>query len=483
MEPGGAGLDELPLTEAIRGEGTGHRTPRHVGRGGRSEPAVFLLRYQRLVIAGDLLAAVLACLLVTLPLDDVSLVLTCALPPAWVTVVAVRGGYERVFLGNGPEEYRRVLSAGVFLFGAAAVLAFALRSETARPYVFLAVPVMTGLGVLVRWRLRCWIAGLRAQGQALQRVLVVGRSGAVVAAIEELDREPEHGLVPVGACVPFVGVEVSHLHDVPVVGDPGRVLEAVEDTGAHVVAVVSHPDLSGQALRKLSWALDERGVQLVVSPGIVEVAGPLVSVHPVAGLGLLRLHRPQADGPRLLGKEVFDRVTAIGLTVVLSPLLLALALAVRLTSRGPVLHRQRRVGAAGCEFTVVSFRCTVIDPERRRADLLAASRGRGVLFKLSRDPLVTPVGRLLRRWSLDGLPQLLNVVRGEMSLVGPRPEAPGQGAPPLKPGLTGLPQAAESSREESMRLGLRYLDNWSMALDLSILWRTLRAVVRGAGAY
>jgi exopolysaccharide biosynthesis polyprenyl glycosylphosphotransferase len=273
------------------------------------------------------------------------------------------------------------------------------------------------------------------------------------------------------------------------------VLQAVAETGAHVVAIVSHPDLSGQALQRLSWALEERDVELIVSPGIIEVAGPRLSIRPVAGLSLLHLERPSVRGGRMLGKVVFDRMVGLLLLTLTAPLLLALAVAVRATSRGPALFRQTRVGVEGREFVMLKFRSMVVDADAKRAALMTLNEGNGVLFKLRKDPRITRIGGILRRFSLDELPQLVNVVRGDMSLVGPRPPLPEEVAGyssdasrrlKVRPGLTGLWQVSGRSDltwEESLKLDLRYTDNWSLALDLSILWRTVRAVFRGAGAY
>lgn len=473
-------------------------SPRHVGNG--ADPRLLLRRYQHLALIGDAGSALAAAATAVLwrfgPAPSLGyLYLTLALPVAWLLVIGVQRGYEQRFLGTGPEEYRRVLDAGLLLFAGIAVISFALRSELARGYVFVAVPATVLLTLLVRRQLRTWIFKLRLRGEGLQRVLVVGRADAVVSVIEKLDHEPQHGLVPVGACVPFIGVAVSHVHDVPVVGDPSRVLQAVDETGAHVVAVVSHPDMSGQALRRLSWSLEERGVELLVSPGIIEVAGPRLSIRPVAGLSLLHLERPSANGGRMLGKSILDRGLSILMLTLASPILIGIAMAVRLTSKGPALYRQTRVGVDGRTFSMLKFRSMVTGADAQRAALMSVSDGNGVLFKMRNDPRVTKIGGLLRRFSLDELPQLINVVRGDMSLVGPRPPLPEEVAGysqdairrlKVKPGLTGLWQVSgrsDLSWEESLRLDLRYTDNWSLALDLSILWRTVRAVIRGSGAY
>lgn len=509
-ESHGHGMSQLDEAVALPGAGYSPRsarsatvTGRHIGQGA-AEPNTLMATYQRLALAGDLLSSLSGGALaafarfgtpfVNYPVVNY-LYLTLLLPVLWVAIIAAQRGYERRFLGTGTEEYRRILQSGLMMFCSIAVVSYALRSEVARGYVFLAIPITLAFTLLSRRQLRSWIYRLRSRGQALQGVLVVGRADVVVSVIEKLDHEPQHGLVPVGACVPFVGPEVSHVNDVPVVGDPARVLEAVDATGAHMVAVVSHPDLSGQALRRLSWALEERGVELVVSPGIIEVAGPRLSIRPIAGLSLLHLERPVANGGRMLGKVVFDRTVGLALTLAALPLMALIAVGIKLTSPGPVLYRQIRVGADGREFTMVKFRSMVVDADRRRAALLALSEGNGVLFKLRRDPRVTRIGSFLRRFSLDELPQLLNVVRGDMSLVGPRPSLPEEVAGynddairrlKVKPGLTGLWQVSGRSDlnwEESLLLDLRYTDNWSIALDVSILWRTLRAVVKGAGAY
>lgn len=472
--------------------------PRPDLKGGN--PWHLLLSYRNRALAGDALAAVVAALgayLWRFGLNERMsyIALSVILPPLWTVLVGLQRGYEQRFLGSGPEEYRRVADAGLLLFTTIAVFSYAIQGQISRGFVLFSVPITVVLTLLVRKVLRTWLYRLRSNGIGLQKVLVVGRADGVVAVIEKLDHEPQHGLVAIGACVPDIGISVSHVHGVPVVGRPDTILDAVETTGAHVVAVVSHPDLSGQALRRLSWALEERDVELVVSPGIVEVAGPRLSIRPVAGLSLLHLERPAARGGKMLMKAIFDRTLGGVILLAASPAFLVAAAAVAFSSRGPVLFRQTRIGVDGNEFTMLKFRSMVVDAEHRKSELEHLSEGNGVLFKMREDPRVTRVGAVLRRFSLDELPQLINVVRGDMSLVGPRPPLPEEVAAysadatrrlRVRPGLTGLWQISgrsDLSWEESLRLDLRYVDNWSIALDVSILWRTWRAVVRGSGAY
>jgi exopolysaccharide biosynthesis polyprenyl glycosylphosphotransferase len=516
MTVGASSSGELPLLAAAPHRSRGVATPsslpvlslapteappRTVAARHRGLEAPQLLdRYRRYAVVSDAGAAVVAGLVAMIlrfgfhP-PQVYLAVTMAVPAAWIALVSLQRGYEARFLGTGPEEYRRTTIAAMALFIVIAVVSFVLRHNVSRVYVLVVVPGLLLLSLGGRHLLRTWIYRLRRTGQGVQRVLVVGRADAAVAVIDKFRQEPQHGLLAVAACVPQASVQVSHIHDVPVVGDPDRIIDAVDAVGVHVVAVASHPDLAGQSLRRLSWALEERGVELVVSPGIVEVAGPRLSIRPVAGLSLLHLERPTFGGARMFLKTVFDRVLGSLLFVVALPLVVAIALAVRLTSRGPVLFRQVRVGVDGRRFTMLKFRSMVPDAEQRRPGLGELDEGNGMLFKIREDPRVTRVGALLRRSSLDELPQLINVLRGDMSLVGPRPPLPeevagydGDAARRLRvrPGITGLWQVSgrsDLSWEESLRLDLRYVDNWSLALDLSILWRTCRAVVRGSGAY
>jgi exopolysaccharide biosynthesis polyprenyl glycosylphosphotransferase len=464
------------------------------------DPRHALRRYRRWAVALDAVAATVAvavAVLARFPHGNLGFyaVAPVLAPFAWVGTIALYRAYEPRFLGSGPEEFRRVLNAGLFVFTGIAVASYVASGDVSRGIVFASVPCAVASSLLARRLLRVRLHRARLCGRALQRVLVVGRADTAVGLIEQLMRLPSYGYLPVGVCVPAADVRPSHVREVPVVGSTDAVLEAVEQSKAHVVAVASHPDLSGQALRRLSWALDERGVELVVHPGIVEVTGPRLSIRPVAELSLLHLERPATTGGWLLLKTLFDRVAGGALLLALTPVLLAIAGLVRLTSPGPALFRQVRVGVDGREFTIYKFRSMVADADRRKAELHGLDEGNGVLFKMRSDPRVTRIGALLRRYSVDELPQLLNVVRGDMSLVGPRPPLPAEVAEycddaarrlRVRPGLTGLWQVSgrsDLSWEESLRLDLRYVDNWSLSLDLVILWRTVRAVARGQGAY
>ncbi|HEX2805766.1 MAG TPA: sugar transferase [Kineosporiaceae bacterium] len=463
-----------------------------------------LRRYRRSALLLDGLAAGMAALVGLLlrfgPTPHLTYVgITAVAPPLWVAVMATQRGYDHRFLGNAREERRRLADATLVLFAVVAVASFTFHGELSRGYVLAALPEAFVLSLLGRRLLRSWLFRRRLAGEGLQRVLVVGHSDAVGHLVEQLEREPWHGLVAVGTCLPTGRGDGAAVPDdvlgVPVVGDHTSILEAVRKLQIEAVAVTSHPDLYGHTLRRLAWSLEERGVDLIVSPGIVEVAGPRLSIRPVAGLSLLHLERPATSGPRMIIKGVLDRLFGITLCLLALPVMAAAALAVRLSSPGPILFRQNRIGVSSTPFEMLKFRTMVADAEARRALLADVNEGNGVLFKIRNDPRVTPVGAVLRRFSIDELPQLWNVVRGDMSLVGPRPPLPQEVAAysedatrrlRVRPGITGLWQVSgrsDLSWEESLRLDLRYVDNWSLTLDVSILWRTWRAVLSRNGAY
>src|SRR3954454_13162661 len=477
--------------------------PLHASRSAvGQDPTAVLHRYRLLALTFDLLAAAgaAACAALlrfgTAP-GSTYLVLTLLAPALWVLAIALRRGYEDRFLGAGPEENRSLADATLVLFIVIAVADFTLKSDLSRGFIVGFLPLAFVATGLSRRRLRGWLYRQRLAGHGVHRVLVVGRSDAVNDLFEQFEREPQHGLVPVGACVSGGSSDPVRSGGISVTArtDPRTVLRAVDDLGADVVAVASDPDLSGHALRRLGWELDERAVDLILSPVIVEVAGPRLSIRPVAGLSLLHMERPATRGGRMLVKRILDRLLGIGLFVALLPLLVVIAVAIRRSSPGPVLFRQIRIGEDGRPFEMLKFRSMVVDAEERRSELEPGNDGNGVLFKLRDDPRLTRIGALLRRYSLDELPQLWNVVRGEMSLVGPRPPLPQEVMGysddatrrlRVRPGMTGLWQVSGRSEltwEESLRLDLRYVDNWSLALDATILWRTWRAVLGRSGAY
>ncbi|GAA4593436.1 exopolysaccharide biosynthesis polyprenyl glycosylphosphotransferase [Actinoplanes octamycinicus] len=421
------------------------------------------------------------------------LLLSALLPVVLLAVLAVSRAYERRYLFVGTDEYQRVIRGGVGLIAGVALLSYALNLDLARSYVLAALPAAVAAVLVLRFALRKRLHLARARGEALRRVIVVGHELSVIGITRQLRRERYHGLEVVGACLPpgADGLEVG----LPVYGTFEDVAAAVEQADADTVVVLSCPELDGAAVRRLAWRLERDEVDLVVASALVDVAGARTTIRPFDGLPMLHVEHPRLHGGSRLVKDVVDRVGALLLLILFAPLLLGVALWVRLTSRGPVLFRQVRVGRDGQMFRIFKFRSMYLDAEARLAELRHLNEHDGVLFKIRDDPRVTPVGRWLRRFSLDELPQLLNVLSGQMSLVGPRPPLPTEVAAyaddvrrrlAVKPGMTGLWQVSgrsDLSWEEAVRLDLRYVENWSLSLDLVILLRTMTAVVRSSGAY
>ena len=426
--------------------------------------------------------------------NDRYLILSLALPLVWVVAVRVFGGYEKRFLGAGSDEFRRILNAGLSLTGALALISYAVNNELSRIYLLVSMQVIVMLDLLVRYTLRKRLHWRRVQGQCMSSVVAVGHEAAVKQLISELRREPHHGLQVVAACLPgdFHGTKVD---GVPVVGDLDDAASVVRNINAGTVAVLSCPEMDGVKLRTLAWELEKTGTDLCVAPALLDVAGPRTTVRPTAGLTLLHVDHPQLSGPRQVVKDLFDRCAAACGLLMLSPVMLAIALIIKLSDNGPALFTQIRVGKGGEPFKIYKFRTMVVDAEARLAEIRERNESDGVLFKIRRDPRITAIGARLRKTSLDELPQLINVLKGEMSLVGPRPALPDEAARyadhvrrrlVVKPGLTGMWQVngrSDLSWEESVRLDLRYVENWSFALDLQILWKTVSVMMHGSGAY
>jgi exopolysaccharide biosynthesis polyprenyl glycosylphosphotransferase len=457
--------------------------------------------YLRQAVAADSICGLAAGLLAfQIRFDNVRdgtgpyLLLSLSLPVLWVIAVRLAGGYDARFIGVGTDEFRRVLNAGICLTACVAIASYATKQELARGYVVIALPSLTVLDLLGRLTLRKRLHKLRALGSCMRKVVVVGHLDVVRDLAAVLRRESYHGLWVVAACVAGPARR-DEIDNIPVIAGLDNVAEAVERYDADTVAVLSCPEMSGVMLRDLAWELEKTGTDLCVAPALLDVAGPRTTIRPVAGLPLLHMDHPEFTGVRRVVKAAFDKAAAGLALFLLSPLFILFITLIRLTDRGPGLFRQTRVGQDGRAFTVFKFRTMVVDAEERKSHLAALNDSDGVLFKMRRDPRVTAVGAWLRRWSLDELPQLINVLIGDMSLVGPRPALPQEAALygdhvrrrlAVKPGLTGLWQVSgrsDLSWDESVRLDLRYVENWSFVLDLQILWKTASAVLRGSGAY
>jgi exopolysaccharide biosynthesis polyprenyl glycosylphosphotransferase len=427
-------------------------------------------------------------------------VLSLVLAAGWWAVLSLRGSREPTVLGHGAEEYKRVVSASLILFGIVAIISYALQLDTARGYVGVALPAGLIMLLLSRVIVRRLLHIERAHGKSSLRVLVIGSTSGVQHLSDSLRAQPMAGYIPVGAYLPGVETEGSTAGtlDLPIVGRATNADDIVADIkvfSPDAVALSSSMQLAPETIRALGWALADLNIRLILAPALTDVAGPRIHTQPVAGLPLIHVSTPNLEKGQRFIKRTMDIFGAGILIVAFSPLLALLALLVRFDSQGPVLFRQERVGTAGEHFKMFKFRSMVVDAELRLEQLRANHEGNEVLFKLINDPRITRVGRVLRKFSLDELPQLFNVLGGSMSLVGPRPPLAAEVERYdirahrrllVRPGMTGLWQVSGRSLlswDETVRLDLYYVENWSFLGDLTILLRTFKAVLGRHGAF
>lgn len=424
--------------------------------------------------------------------------ITLAITVLWLLQLGWTRSREAMVLGHGPQEFQRVVVASWNTFAIVAVAGFLLQWQISRGYLLFAIPV--GVVVLLGYRAawRSFIHAQRDRGELLAQVIVAGPQLTSEQLIRRIRQSRRAGYAVMGVCLPQ-GHRLADpdLADIPLLGTVDQAAQVARDVEAEFVLLSGTDAMSLRGSRQLGWDLEGTGIGLIVAPAMVDVAGPRVSMSPVEGLPLLHVDIPRFTGGKYLAKLVVDKSAAALLLLLLAPVAAVIAALVALTSAGPVLYRQERIGRDLRPFAMLKFRSMYTDADDRLAALRNEEREQGneVLFKMKDDPRITPVGRVLRRFSLDELPQLLNVLKGDMSLVGPRPPLPAEvelwdarvaRRQLVNPGITGLWQVSgrsDLSWDESVRLDLYYTENWSLAGDLVIILRTLGAVIAGKGAY
>jgi exopolysaccharide biosynthesis polyprenyl glycosylphosphotransferase len=424
-------------------------------------------------------------------------VLPMLIGPVWIATMWFGGSYDVAFMATGAEEYRRVVNGGIWLLAIVGFTAFAFQASVSRTLVAIALPA-TVLGTLLnRGAGRLILRRRLRSNSTLHRTVILGGREDSAALIRHMRSTPNVGFSVVGVYVPTTSPAdaAAQARDDEEVTSPEQLVASACSLQADTIAVTHAAAFGPGQLRRLSWALEGTGVELVVAPSLFDVAGPRIVVRPVQGLPLLHIEEPRFRGPKRVIKAGIDRMLASVALIIALPVLILTAIAIKAADGGPVFYRQVRVGRLGAEFVIWKFRTMTIDAERRHTQLLAESGHNGVLFKLADDPRVTGLGKFLRRYSLDELPQLINVLIGSMSLVGPRPQRPFEVAQYasdtrrrllVKPGMTGLWQVSGRSTlswEETIQLDLHYVDNWSVTRDLVILAKTAWAVVRAPGAF
>jgi exopolysaccharide biosynthesis polyprenyl glycosylphosphotransferase len=408
----------------------------------------------------------------------------------WLLLILLRGGYEARFLGVGSEEFKRIVTATMTLLAAISIAAYVLPVAPPLRLVLPSLVIGLMLVLLGRWLLRVWLGRQRVAGRFQQSTLVVGDRLRAAALSEAFANDPVAGFTVVGTVQPPRAAGESGTIDDWL----ADVMAWISTHNVHAVAVAESTAVDPDLVRRLAWQLEGPRIDLLVSPALSDVAGPRVSARPAAGLPLLHLDEPSLTGPKRALKRMGDLAVAIPGLVVLSPFFVLIAIAIKLDSLGRVFYVSDRIGRSGESFRCVKFRTMIVGADAMRDDVIGEPDDE-ISDRYREDRRVTRVGHFLRRWSLDELPQLLNVVTGSMSLVGPRPMLPSElellgdeenRRHLTKPGMTGLWQISgrkEVSWEDRMRMDLHYIETWSIALDLVIIGKTAKAVISGQGAY
>jgi exopolysaccharide biosynthesis polyprenyl glycosylphosphotransferase len=414
---------------------------------------------------------------------------------AWVALIGLLGGYRLDLFGATTEEYRRVLNGSLLTAGVLGVGCYLARYQLSRGFFFLVFAVGIPALILGRFLLRRVIHRARRRGLLQQRVVVAGSLSHIDEIVAVLRREPWLGYDVVGALTPPHELARETGFGVPVLGNADDVVAIANEAEADTIFFAGGAVTSSHSLRELIWELEHESFGVVVAPSVSEISSDRISVRPVAGLPLMHIDPPGWKNAARIGKRLFDLAGAALVVLLASPLLAFCAISVWASDGGPVFFRQTRIGRDGVEFRCLKFRTMIVDAENQLGELRTAETVNGVLFKMKDDPRITKPGRWLRRFSFDELPQLFNVLRGDMSLVGPRPPLPREVLSyasqtsrrlRVRPGMTGLWQVSgrsDLSFEEAIRLDLYYIDNWSMVQDIIILYRTVGAVVSSRGAY
>jgi exopolysaccharide biosynthesis polyprenyl glycosylphosphotransferase len=432
------------------------------------------------------------------PRTDVASFVSAAAGPllvGWLAMLLAVGAYARDIFGAGTEEYKLIIKSSVLSAALVGIGCYLTGFPLSRGFFLLVFTIGTPLLLMGRFVFRRSIQHTRRHGHLRQGVIIAGNPRHVDEVAAVLRRESWLGYTVLGA-LSTPGTDIIETPaGIPVLGTTSDAAAAIEGVGADVIVFADGAFSSAHGLRQTMWTLESLSVQAIVVPSLTDVSSERLKVRPVAGLPLVHLEAPRTLHASHWAKRLFDIVGSALLLVLTAPVTLAAAIAVKLTDGGPVLFHQTRIGRDGRPFSCLKFRSMVVNAEQLREDLVVNHERSAVLFKMVDDPRVTRPGRLIRRLSVDELPQLWNVLRGQMSLVGPRPPLPHEAARygsdmsrrlRVRPGMTGLWQVSgrsDLSWDETVRLDLYYVDNWSMVQDITILIRTLSAVLSSRGAY
>ena len=418
----------------------------------------------------------------------------------WLLMLSLNHSRSTDAVGSGSTEYKRVAHASGYTFGALAVLFLVVQWQMLRLELIYALPIGAVALLIGRWSWRKWLHRQRRFGHYSKRAIVAGTRDDIEYVLRTLEQAAATSYTIIGTA-PSDGARdrvVTENRSYNVVGSMDSVALHARTLGADTIIVANRPDDDPDFIKRLSWELEGTASDLVISSRIADVAGPRISLEHVDGLPLIQVKIPEFEGGKHALKRAVDVAFSFLVMIPISLLIMPIiALLIKIDDRGPVFFRQTRIGRDGQEFGILKFRTMRTDAEERLAELQAQNEGNGVLFKMKNDPRITRIGAILRKYSIDELPQFWNVLIGDMSVVGPRPPLPKEVHEYdgkvyrrlfIKPGITGLWQVSgrsDLSWEESVRLDLRYVENWSVMNDLMIMWRTAKVMIApsGAGAY
>lgn len=417
----------------------------------------------------------------------------------WIAALWVSGSYGDEIYGAGVEEYNKVLRATFSTFGLLGISMFIANASFSRTFLIFGLPIGISCLLLGRWFWRKWIISERKNGRFTVQLILIGESNSLSVMVGHLNAFPGYGYVPVGVLDVSQTREEINFNSRPLryFTSMGEVEDAIAEGIADSILVTDSSSLEDGEIKKLGWMLEPNRQHLLLAPGIVDVGGPRIHTRPIANLSFVEIQVPKFSQLSLALKRILDLVLSISLLTLLSPLFVMISLLIWKDRDGPIFFFQERIGIEGRPFRMYKFRTMRQSAESDRS-MLTRDINPGenqILFKMKDDPRVTKIGKNLRRWSLDELPQLVNVFLGNMSLVGPRPPLSSEVAMYedhfhrrflVKPGITGLWQVSgrsDLSWDESIRLDLYYVENWSITMDTMILFRTFRAVFGQKGAY
>ena len=403
---------------------------------------------------------------------------------SWLFFLWFNGSRDTNILGFGADEYKRLINATLFSFTSIAFISYIFKLEISRAFILLVFPFGLITLFISRRMLRRRLLKARSEGRYLSKVLLLHAG----------ENDPVESRLSIASHAGFdVVYKVQTLEGSKL--DFKQIVAKAIDNNCDQIMVGQSAIISATELRKLGWALEETSIDLIVAPAVTEIAGPRLKVSNVEGLPLLHLEQPVFSGVSRVTKRLLDLVLSVIGLIVISPFLLIVALMIKFYDRGSIFYTQKRIGQNNKEFSVYKFRTMYEGSHEQRGKVMAETNKDPRLAKDPQDPRVTKPGLFLRRWSIDEIPQIINVLKGEMSLVGPRPplaeevsqyEKSEKRRLLVKPGLTGLWQVSGRSEldwEDAVRLDLYYVENWSLTLDILIIIRTAAAVWRGEGAY